>query len=110
MRVYIDDLVYQVLDIFYTTSMKNHITLDYSTVLNKIDRLEKALYDFAPYAEKINNVPYRKDWQKAGYREYYAEGFHFAYDIYYLPTGEQVVFYCDAVHDKTNINPEDRFV
>ena len=56
MRVYIDDLVYQVLDIFYTASMKNHITLDYPTVLNKIDRLEKALYDFAPYGDHMNGA------------------------------------------------------
>lgn len=108
MKVYIGDLVYKELDDFYDASMKNHITLDYPIVLEKIDRLEKALYDFAPYAEILNNTPYRKDWQKAGYREMYAEGFHFAYDVYYLPSGEQVVFYCDAVHDMLNINPEDK--
>lgn len=108
MKVYIGDLVYKELDDFYDASMKNHITLDYPIVSEKIDRLEKALYDFAPYAEILNNIPYRKDWQKAGYREMYAEGFHFAYDVYYLPSGEQVVFYCDAVHDMLNINPEDK--
>ena len=108
MKIYIDNLVYKVLDDFYDASMRNHITLDYPTVLKKIDRLENALYDFAPYADIVNKVPYRKDWQKAGYREFYAEGFHFAYDIYCLPTGEQVLYYCDAVHDMMNINPEDK--
>lgn len=108
MKIYIGNLVYKVLDDFYDASMKNHITLDYLTVLEKIDRLERALYDFAPYAEMVNNVPYRREWQNAGYKEFYTEGFHFAYDVYYLHTGEQVVFYCDAVHDLMNINPEEK--
>ena len=47
MKIYIDKLVYKVLDEFYDASMKNHITLDYPTVVAKIDRLEQAMYDFA---------------------------------------------------------------
>ncbi len=108
MKVYIDKQVYQVLDEFYDASMKKHITLDYPTVLAKIDRLEQALYDFAAVAGRINTPPYRKDWQLAGYKELYVEHFHFAYKLYSLPTGETVLYYHDAVHDTLNYNPEDK--
>lgn len=108
MKVYIDKQVYQVLDEFYDASMKKHITLDYPTVLAKIDRLEQALYDFAAVAGRVNTPPYRKDWQLAGYKELYVEHFHFAYKLYSLPTGETVLYYYDAVHDTLNYNPEDK--
>ena len=108
MIVYIDNLVYQVLDEFYDASMKAHVTLDYATVLAKIDRLEEAMYGFAASAEKMHREPYRKDWQAAGYSEYYVEGFHFAYRVYQLPNGEKVLYYHDAVHDTLNYNPEDK--
>ena len=108
MKVYIDKQVYQVLDEFYDASMKKHITLDYPTVLAKIDRLEQALYDFAAVAGRVNTPPYRKDWQLAGYKELYVEHFHFAYQLYSLPTGETVLYYHDAVHDTLNYNPEDK--
>ena len=108
MKVYIDKQVYQVLDAFYDASMKKHITLDLPTVLAKIDRLEQAMYNFAPYAGKITNLPYRKDWQAKGYSELYVEQFHFAYKLYSLPTGETVLYYHDAVHDTLNYNPNDK--
>ena len=108
MIVYIDKHVYQVLDEFYEVSMKKHITLDLPTVLAKIDRLEKAMYDFADKAEKVRKVPYRKDWQNVGYNELCVEGFHFAYKIYYLPNGEKILYYHDAVYDSLNYNPEDK--
>lgn len=108
MRVHIDNHVYQVLEEFYNASMKKHITLDYPTVIGKIDRLEKAMYDFASVADKVQHKPYRKDWQAAGYRELYVEQFHFAYKIYSLPSGEPVVYYHDVVHDTLNYNPDDK--
>ncbi len=108
MKVFIDKHVYQVLNDFYDESMKKHITLDYPTVLAKIDRLEHAMYDFAAIAGKMNIQPYRKDWQTAGYKELYVEQFHFAYKLYSLPTGETVLYYHDAVHDTLNYNPEDK--
>ena len=108
MKVYIDKQVYQVLDEFYDASMKKHITLDYPTVLAKIDRLEQALYDFAAVAGRVNTLPYRKDWQLAGYKELYVEHFHFAYKLYSLPTGETILYYHDAVHDTLNYNPDDK--
>ena len=108
MKVYIDKLVYQVLDEFYDASMKKHITLDYPTVIAKIDRLEKAMYDFADKAGTIHTEPYRRDWKDAGYLELYAEGFHFAYKVYALPNGERILYYHDAVHDKLNYNPEEK--
>lgn len=108
MKVYIDKQVYKVLDEFYEASMRLHITLDYATVIAKIDRLEDAMYQFAEFAECFQRQPYRKDWQNAGYYEYYTEGFHFAYRIYHLPSGEKVLYYHDAVHSTLNYNPEDK--
>ncbi len=107
MIVYIDKQVYQVLDEFYEASMRKHITLDYQTVLAKIDRLEQAMYDFASVAGKVHHPPYRRDWQAAGYWELYIEQFHFAYKLYSLPTGETVLYYHDAVHDALNYNIDD---
>lgn len=107
-HVHIDNWVYQVLDEFYDASMKKYITLDYPTVKAKIDRLEAAMYNFADKAESVHTEPYRRDWTAAGYKELYAEGFHFAYKIYMLPNGEKVLYYHDAVHDKLNYNPEEK--
>lgn len=104
MRVHIDRHVYQVLDEFYEASMRKHITLDLQTVLAKIDRLEQAMYEHAAIAGMAGKTPYRKDWQQAGYSELYVEQFHFAYKIYSLPSGELVLYYHDAVHDKLNYN------
>jgi len=108
MIVYVDNKVYDVLDRFYEASMRAHITLDFPTVVAKIDRLEQALYDFAKYAEIFHRTPYKRDWQEAGYYEYYTEGFHFAYNVYSLPSGEKVLYYHDAVHDTLNYNPEEK--
>ena len=108
MKVFIDNRVYQVLDEFYDASMRRHITLDYATVLAKIDRLEKAMYGFADFAECFHRQPYKRDWQDAGYYEFYAEEFHFAYKVYQLPSGEKVLYYHDAVHSTLNYNPEDK--
>ena len=108
MIVYIDEIVYNVLDEFYDASMRKHPSLDYQTVIAKIDRLEKALYDFADYAEMFHGGPYRRDWREAGYNQYNVEGFNFAYRVYVLPTGEKLLYYHDAVHDSLNCNPEDK--
>ena len=108
MMVYIDKKVYAVLDSFYEVSMRTHITLDYATVVAKIDRLEKAMYDFASYAEIFHRPPYKREWQEAGYYDYYTEGFHFAYKVYALPSGEKVLYYHDAVHDTLNYNQEEK--
>lgn len=86
--------------------MKRHV---HSTKHDaKIDRLEKALYDFADYAEMFHGEPYRRDWREAGYNQYNVEGFNFAYRVYVLPTGEKLLYYHDAVHDSLNCNPEDK--
>ena len=108
MIVYIDDKVYAVLDAFYEASMRNHVTLDYPTVIAKIDRLERAMYDFAAFAEVFHRKPYKREWKQAGYYEYYTEGFHFAYKVYRLPSGEKALYYHDAVHDTLNYNPEEK--
>lgn len=108
MKVYIDNKVYEVLDNFYDVSMRNHISLDYPIVIAKINRLEKAMRDFAEYAEIFHINPYKREWQEAGFYEYYTEGFHFAYKVYCLSSGEKVLYYHDAVHDTLNYNPEER--
>ena len=61
MRVYIDDIVYGVLDEFYDASMKKYITLDYPTVKAKIDRLEAAMYNFADKDMYQDKKQYYKD-------------------------------------------------
>ena len=74
MKVYIDKQVYQVLDEFYDASMRNHITLDYPTVIAKIDRLEQAMYDFAEnhyedekagehWEQTFRNLNFDKKWE-----------------------------------------------
>ena len=108
MIVYIDDRVYDVLDEFYDASMRKHPSLDYQTVVAKIDRLEKALYDFADYAEMFNGEPYKREWREKGYKQYNVEDFNFAYRVYLMPDGEKLLYYHDAVHDFLNYNPEDK--
>ena len=110
MTVYIDNKVYDVLEHFYDVSMRLHVTLDYPTVIAKMDRLEQSLYHFANFAEMFHRKPYRRDWQEAGYFDYYVEGFHFAYTVYQLQSGEKVLYYHDVVHDTLNYNPEEGFV
>ena len=108
MKVVIDSKVFAVLDDFYDKSMKAHTTLSLSECLNKMDRLEAAMLDFADYAEIFHTEPYRKDWQEAGFYEFQTEDFHFAYKVYVLPDGEKVLRYHDAVHSLLNYNPEDK--
>ena len=50
----------------------------------------------------------KREWKQAGYYEYYTEGFHFAYKVYRLPSGEKALYYHDAVHDTLNYNPEEK--
>ena len=107
MRIYIDNRVYDELDRFYTISMQIHASLDYDTVVAKIDRLEKALTEFADYAEIFHKHPYRHDWDQLGYYEYSVEKFHFAYKVYQLPSGEKILYYHDVVHDTLNYNPNE---
>ena len=104
MKVVIDQKVFDVLREFYTISCRIHFSLDYSTCIAKMNRLESAMLKFANYAEIFHKEPYREDWRNLGYYEFVTEDFHFAYRIYALPNGEKVLRYHDAVHSKLNYN------
>ena len=106
MRVVIDRKVYDVLKEFYTISCRIHLSLEYSTCIAKMKRLERAMFEFANYAEILHKEPYRNDWRELGYYEFVAEDFHFAYRVYVLPNGEKVLRYHDAVHSVLNYNPK----
>ena len=87
--MYIDKMVYQVLDEFYDVSMKKHIALDYPTVVAKIDRLEKAMYDFADKAAMVVHAePYRR--KTLGIWNYIRKGFILR--IKFMPCQTENVF------------------
>ena len=98
MKTYVDNHVFDVMWEFYEKSLELHPALDYATVINKINRLEKALYEFSAYADIFHREPYLPQWRDAGYLEFVCEDFHFAYKIYHLPTGEKILRFHDAVH------------
>lgn len=104
MKVVISPIVYEILDGFYEQSRRLHCTLTEETCQAKIDRLEAAMYNFRNYASNFQREPYRDDWRTEGYYEVEFEDFHFAYRIYELPDGEQVLMYHDAVHSLLNHN------
>ncbi len=108
MKVVIDQIVFDVITDFYRISRTIHPSLGLETCLAKQARLEAAVFRFADYAESFHNTPYRADWQKAGYCEFIAEDFHFAYKIYELPDGEKVLIVHDAIHSLLNYNPSDK--
>ncbi len=104
MKVYIDNHVIDVMWSFYEKSIQLHPALDYMTVINKIDRLEKAMLEFSAFADAFHKEPYLSRWRDAGYLEFVCEDFHFAYKIYHLPSGERVLRFHDAVHSLLNHN------
>ena len=104
MKVYIENQVVETLWDFYLKSLAIHPALDYPTIINKIDRLENALLDFATYAEVLHHEPYILGWKDKGYLDFICEDFHFAYRIYHLPNGEKVLRFHDVVHSLLNHN------
>ena len=104
MRVYIDHHVFDVMWDFYEKSLAKYPTLDYPTVIKKMNRLEKAMLDFAKYAEAFHHEPYKKSWQDKGYLDFICEDFHFAYKVYHLANGEKILRFHDAVHSLLNYN------
>lgn len=104
MIVVIDKKVYDVLDTFYEQSRRLHCTLTEETCRAKIDRLEAAMYNFRRYVHSFSKTPVREDWKANGYYEMETENFHFAYRVYVLPNGEEVLRYHDVVHSLLNHN------
>lgn len=105
MIVVIDPKVYDVLDEFYEQSRRLHCTLTLETCQAKMDRLEAAMYNFQRYAHAFSREPFRDDWKAEGFYEMETEDFHFAYQIYTLPDGKEVLRYHDACHSLLNHNP-----
>lgn len=108
MRVFIDNHVHVSIERFYEATLELHPALDEVTVMKKIDRLYSALEALGKYPTIYAIARYKRSWQKKGYREFICEDFHFAYQIYTLETGEQIVRIHEASHSLLLINPEDR--
>ena len=99
MIVRIDSSVHVQIAEFYAISLALHPTLDEKVVENKKMRLYAALRSLESYATIYPRARYKQAWIDAGYREFIAEDFHFAYKIYTIKeTGEQVAYIVDACH------------
>lgn len=60
------------------------------------------MFNFQRYAHVFCKEPVRQDWKANGYYEMETEDFHFAYRVYVLPNGKEVLRYHDAVHSLLN--------
>lgn len=98
MRVFIDNEVHEQIEAFYENALKRHITLDEAIVVRKINRLYDALESLGTFASIYPLARLKTKWIEEGYREFICEDFHFAYQIYALDDGEEVVRVHDAVH------------
>ncbi len=99
MRVIVRDTVYQAVENFYDEAMKNHPTLDIQTVLNKEERLYKALKKLGKTYYLYQESRYVIDWKRKGYLDFMYESFHFGFHVVALPSGELVVSVEDVRHD-----------
>lgn len=107
MRVFIDTIVHDTIERFYSIALELHPALDEVTVLKKINRLYSALESLGDYPHIYAKARYKTSWQEKGYREFICEDFHFAFQIYTLETGERIVRVHEAVHSLLYHNPED---
>ncbi|MBR1426250.1 MAG: hypothetical protein IJ581_02235 [Paludibacteraceae bacterium] len=99
MIVRIDKNVHVQIAEFYAVSMTLHPTLDEATVKRKKERLYAALRELGSFATIYPPARYKQAWIDAGYHEFIAEDFHFAYTIYTVQeTGESVAYVIDACH------------
>ena len=99
MIVRIDDNVHVQIVEFYAISLALHPTLDEAVVERKKTRLYAAIRELENYATIYPLARYKQSWIDAGYHEFIAEDFHFAYKIYTVEeTGEQVAYVIDACH------------
>ena len=99
MIVRIDKNVHVQIAEFYAISMSLHPTLDKATVERKKSRLYAAIRELEIYATIYPKARYKQSWIDAGYHEFIAEDFHFAYKIYKIEeTGESVAYIVDACH------------
>ena len=99
MIVRIDNAVHEEIENFYAISMLLHPTLDETVVQAKKARLYAAIRSLKDYAYIYPSARYKRAWIDAGYREFIAEDFHFAYQIFLIgETGETVAYVIDACH------------
>lgn len=98
MKVYIDKQVHHQIEVFYDNALLLHEALDEITIKKKIDRLYDALESLGTYAHIYPLARYKKEWVKLRYREFICEDFHFAFQIYTLEDGTEIVRIHDAVH------------
>lgn len=99
MIVRIDKNVHAEIETFYAISMQLHPSLDEAVVQAKKARLYEAIRSLKVYAYIHPMARYKRAWVDAGYREFIAEDFHFAYQIFLIEeTGETVVYVVDACH------------
>lgn len=99
MIIRIDNSVHAEIENFYTVSMQLHPTLDEAVVQAKKERLYAAIRSLKDYAYIHPMARYKRSWIDAGYREFIAEDFHFAYRIFIIEeTGEPVAYVIDACH------------
>ncbi len=98
MKVIIDKKVQTSIQDFYDAAMERHITLSYTSVIDKMNRLYDSLEDLGKIPSLYAKSRLKEDWVKAGWREYICEDFHFAYEICTDDDGEDYVWVHDAVH------------
>lgn len=98
MRVLVRDKVYDEVERFYVAAMENHPTLDLQTVLNKEERLFRALQRLGETYFLYGEPRYIQEWKDAGYSDFIVEDFHFAFHVSVLPSGELIVAVEDARH------------
>ncbi len=98
MKVYIDQEVHWKIEEFYDAALANHLALDEITIIKKVNRLYDALEGLSIYARIYPKARYNQEWINAEYREFICEDFHFAYQIYTLENGSEIVRIHDASH------------
>lgn len=98
MKVYVDKRVHRQIESFYENALLLHEALDEITIKRKVDRLYDALEGLGTYAQIYPLARYKKEWIILGYREFICEDFHFAYQIYTIEDGTEIVRIHDAVH------------
>lgn len=109
MIVRVDKSVHLAIEDFYDIAIQLHPTLSEETVIAKKLRLYAAIRSLKDYAHIYPKARYKRAWIEAGYREFIAEDFHFAYKIMLLKeTNEEVAYIVDACHSLLYINPEDK--
>ena len=84
--------------VYFHVIIYNHTALDETTVMKKVHRLYDALESLGTYARIYPIARLNEEWIAKEYREFVCEDFHFAYQIYTLEDGTEVVRIHDAVH------------